>query len=129
LAEDATFGFGRERLVADLQASAWLLQAIEGGDDDSVMAEAFYWLGVLENRNVEGYWVPQTDIHLETAVRLDPGGPFAGLAYDQLEEYLISGYAGIQGSELPPDLHARLAALIDLMADAEAAKAGNAAPK
>ena len=86
---------------------------------------AFYRLGVLENRNVEGYWVPQTDIHLEASIRLDPGGPYAGPAYDELEEYLISGYAGIQGSELPPDLHARLAELIDLMADAEAARAAS----
>ena len=119
LGEQASSGSGRERMVADLQASAWLLQLIESGDvPDPVLAEAFYQLGVLEWRNVEGYWVPQTDAHLEAAVRLDPDGPYAWKAYDLLEEYLITGYAGIQGSELPPDLHARLAALIDLLYDA-----------
>ena len=56
------------------------------------------------------------------AVRLDPGGSLAGPSYDLLEEYLITGYGGIHGTELPSDLQERLALLLDMM-DAAAMEA------
>ena len=116
LEQESRHGSGRERMVVDLQTSAWLLQAIEQDElSPPQQAEAFYLLGLVESRNVEGYWVPQTDAHLEAAVRLDPGGPHAGHAYDLLEEWLITGYAGFDGNELPEALENRLRSLLTLM--------------
>ena len=128
LIEDAGRGSGSARLVADLQASAWLLQTIEQDERPRPeLAQAFYLLGVVEGRNVEGYWVPQTDAHLEAAIRLDPGGPVAGSSYDLLEEYLITGYAGIQETRLPEDLRRRLSELLELMEAAETERSASPA--
>jgi tetratricopeptide (TPR) repeat protein len=106
------FPAGRERLVYDLLASSLLLQYIdETKKPPSSLAEAFYLLGLVEARSVDAYWVPQTEFHLEAAIRLDPKGPFADDAYALLEEYTVLGYGGSSGIHLPADVWTKLGEL------------------
>jgi hypothetical protein len=119
---------GREGMLYDLAASSLLLQYIEGvKDDDLKLAEAFYLLGLVEARSVDSYWVPQAEFHLEASIRLAPAAPFADDAYGLLEEYVVLGYGGVSGNELPPDVWAKLQEVRALIADARSraeAKAG-----
>ena len=59
------------------------------GPGDTAVAEAYYLLGVIEARSVDSWWVPQTELHLEAAIRTDPHGPYAEKAYAMLEEYVV----------------------------------------
>lgn len=107
---------GEDGLIEDLEASALLLQHIDGLDeDDPSLGEAFYLLGIVEARNVEGYWLPMTDAHLEAAVRVDPRGAFATPAYDRLAAYWIEIYGAETERDLPQDQQERLAALQELI--------------
>ena len=116
------FPGGRERLVYDLAASGVLHRYVDGAKKgDPSLAEAFYLLGVIEARTVDSYWVPQTEFHLEAAVRLDPKGPYAERAYNLLEEYIVLGYGGSSGVHVPPDVESRLAQLRGLIDGAAAA--------
>lgn len=110
-ADVATLPFGRDRLVADLLASSVLLQLISTSPrdgDDAALAEAYYLLGVAEVRNIDAFWVPQAEFHLETAIRLDPQGKSAVNAYALLEETVLVGYGGSSGHHLPPDVWSNL---------------------
>jgi tetratricopeptide (TPR) repeat protein len=84
---------------------------------DGERAEAYGLLGLIESRVGRSFWLSQTEFYLETAIRLDPTGPYAEGAYDLLEEFVISGYTGSQGSFVPPDVRANLDALRRLMDD------------
>ena len=82
-------------------------------------AEAYYLLGLVESRTVDSHWVPQAEVHLESAIRLAPEAPFAEDAYAVLEEYVIIGWGGASSSDLPADAWAKLRelrALIDQQA-------------
>jgi len=108
---------GRERFIYDLVASSLLLQFIDGPDhSDAELAEAFYWLGLVEARSVDSYWIPQAEFHLEASIRLAPGSSFAEEAYAVLEEYVVLGYGGVSGGELPADVWAKLTELRELIA-------------
>ena len=72
------------------------------------LAEAYYLLGLVESRIGRNDWLSQSDIYLETSVRLAPGTDLARTAYALLEEELIVGYSGSSGTHLPPDERARL---------------------
>jgi hypothetical protein len=95
---------GRERFIGDLIASSLLLQFIDSNPTNrEQLAEALYLLGWVEARSVDSYWVPQSEFHLEAAVRLAPQADFAEDAYALLEENLIVGYGGASSEELPTD--------------------------
>jgi mono/diheme cytochrome c family protein len=107
------------RLVEDLEASALLLRYIDGRDeDDPTLGEAFYLLGLVESRGVDGYWLPMTEAHLEAAVRVDPRGPFADAAYQLLERYVLLGYDAPDVFSLPAEPEERLLALRALLEEA-----------
>lgn len=111
----------RDRLIEDLEASAMLLQYIDGSDeDDPRLGEAYYWLGFVEARGVDGYWVPQTEAHLEAAIRTDPQGEYASPAYALLESYVRLGYGVDDDVELPEEESERLLALRELLEGAPA---------
>jgi hypothetical protein len=100
---------GREETLYDLVASGLLLQFIDANEASQVeIAEAFYLLGLVESRTIDSYWVPQAEFHLEAAIRLAPDAPFAVQAYAILEEYVIVGYGGASGNDLPADVWAKL---------------------
>jgi len=110
------FPAGRERLVYDLVASSVLHRTIAAAPaGDTSVAEAYYLLGVIEARSVDSWWVPQTELHLEAAIRADPHGPYAQQAYAMLEEYIVMGYGGLSRDLLPADVAAQLAELRGLI--------------
>jgi hypothetical protein len=112
------FPAGRERLVYDLVASSLLHRYVAGAEKgDPGLAEAYYLLGVIEARTVDSYWVPQTELHLEAAIRADPRGRFAEPAYAALEEYVLVGYGGLAPEVLPAEVRAHLADLRALIAE------------
>src|SRR5262245_4941646 len=98
----------RSALVVYLAASGILNRYIAVKHSRSELGEAAYLLGVIESRIGRSFWLSETDFYLEQAILLAPQQPFANEAYDLLEEFLVSGYTGSQGSEVPPDVRAHL---------------------
>jgi hypothetical protein len=78
-------------------------------------ARAYYWLGVVEARSLDGFWVNLSERHLEAAIRSDPKGPLAEKAYSLLEETQVLGYGGSSGVHLPTDVWNTLKELRELM--------------
>jgi len=115
----------RDTTVPDLVASSLLLRFIDGGKASNIeRAEAFYLLGVAESRGIDSPWIPQAGVHLEFSIRLAPGAPFAGAAYDALEEYMYLNYGGVSGeTPLPVDISTKLDELRELV-EAQEEKAG-----
>ena len=72
------------------------------------LGEACYLLGVIESRIGRSFWLSQTEFYLEQAILLAPERAFANDAYELLEEFLVSGYTGSSGDDVPPDVRARL---------------------
>lgn len=104
--------------VSDLVASAELLRFIDQharSGPDSLLAEAYYLLGVVESRTAESFWVPQAPFHLEIAIRLDPDSPNADSALALLEEQFAIGYGAIDAEVLPMDLWTKLEELRKLV--------------
>jgi hypothetical protein len=83
------------------------------------LGEACYLLGVIESRIGRSFWLSQTEFFLEQAIRLAPQKAFANDAYELLEEFLVSGYTGEGGNEVPPDVRARLGDLRALIRRAQ----------
>jgi hypothetical protein len=79
-------------------------------------ARAYYWLGVVEARSLDGFWVNLSERHFEAAIRSDPTGPFAQRAYARLEETQVLGYGGASGVHLPADVWSNLKELRELIA-------------
>lgn len=100
----------RDTTVSDLVASSLLLRFIDSQEGSNAdRAEAFYLLGVAEARGIDSPWIPQAATHLEMAIRLAPGAPFANAAYDALEESLYLDYGGVSGeTPLPVDISTKL---------------------
>ncbi len=109
--------FGREGLIQDLAAASELVQWLEQdrasrlgvtrnltAKERADAARAYYWLGVVEARSLDGFWVNLSERHLEAAIRADPHGPLAKKAYALLEENQILGYGGASGVDLPTDV-------------------------
>ncbi len=106
------FGDARDALVYYLQASGVLHRftaapAQARGD----LAEAYYLLGAIEAQVGRSFWPSQAEALLEAAIRSAPREPTAQRAYELLEEFLVAGYTGSDGTHVPPDILARLDAL------------------
>jgi len=120
--------YGRQGLVQDLAAASLLVRWLE--QDRARMSNvtrnrtpkerrdaalAYYWLGVVEARSLDGFWVNLSERHLEAAIRSDPHGPLAAPAYSLLEETQVLGYGGSSGVHLPTDVWNLLRELRELM--------------
>ncbi|HEB89848.1 MAG TPA: hypothetical protein ENI85_09785 [Deltaproteobacteria bacterium] len=120
--------FGRDGLVHDLAAASLLVRWLESDRQKRLQrtrnptskeredtARAYYWLGVVEARSLDGFWVNLSERHLEAAIRADPEGPYARPAYARLEETQVLGYGGASGSHLPADVWTNLKELRGLI--------------
>jgi len=120
--------FGRDGLIQDLAAASQLVRWLEMDraqregvtrnltkKERANTARAYYWLGVVEARSLDGFWVNLSERHLEAAIRSDPKGPFAERAYARLEETQVLGYGGASGSHLPADVWTNLKELRELI--------------
>jgi hypothetical protein len=120
--------YGRQGLVQDLAAASLLVRWLE--QDRARMSDvtrnrtpkerrdaalAYYWLGVVEARSLDGFWVNLSERHLEAAIRSDPHGPLAEQAYLLLEETQVLGYGGSSGVHLPTDVWNLLRELRELI--------------
>ena len=106
------YASGQEGLVYHLKASAVLHGLLSAGRASAgEQAEAYYLLGVADVAARRSYWVSQAEFFLETAIRIDPGSPFAERSFELLEEYTILGYSGSSGVHIPPDVELDLAVL------------------
>jgi hypothetical protein len=120
--------YGRDGLIQDLAAASQLVRWLEidrarrervtknPTDRERLnTAQAYYWLGVVEARSLDGFWVSLSERHFEAAIRSDPRGPLAVRAYARLEETQILGYGGASGLHLPADVWTNLKELRELM--------------
>ncbi len=111
----------RDSTVTDIVASSLLLRFIDSQEGTpEERAEAFYLLGTAESRGIDSPWIPQAGTHLEMAIRLAPGAPFAENAYLALEESFYLDYGGVSGeTPLPLDVSTKLEELMGLIAAAQ----------
>jgi hypothetical protein len=120
--------YGRDGLVQDLAAASQLVRFLEAdrvamhretrnrtASERASAARAYFWLGIVEARSLDGFWVNLSERHFEAAIRSDPRGPFAERAYAQLEETQVLGFGGASGAELPADIWTNLKELRELM--------------
>lgn len=120
--------YGRDGLIQDLAAASQLVRWLEidrarrkrvtknPTDRERLeTARAYYWLGIVEARSLDGFWVSLSERHFEAAIRADSRGPFAVRAYARLEETQILGYGGASGLHLPSDVWTNLKELRELM--------------
>lgn len=99
---------GRGGLVYDLAASGLLLAWLDdvgrpgsAGAPGAMRAEAWYMLGLLDDRIAFAWWTPRTGVYMEAALRADPGGPLAERAYERAEEILLRDYGVPHPEDLP----------------------------
>jgi hypothetical protein len=111
----------RSALVVYLAASGILNRFLATSRSATERGEACYLLGLIESRIGRSFWLSQTEFFLEQAIRLAPQRAFANDAYELLEEFLVSGYSGESGSEVPPEVRARLDELRGLIRRAQGA--------
>jgi len=105
------FPTDRAALVHYLLASAQLHRFLErhAGEESEEVAEAYYLLGLVESRvGGTGWWVSESDFHLETAIRMAPHSDVAARAFALLEEETLLGWSGSGGVHMPPDVRALL---------------------
>lgn len=120
--------YGRDGLIQDLAAASQLVAWLERdraaskkrtrnrtAEERADAALAYYWLGVIEARSLDGFWINLSERHLEAAIRSDPKGPLAEKAYSLLEETQVLGYGGSSGVHLPTDVWNLLRELRELM--------------
>jgi hypothetical protein len=102
----------RDALVNYVAASGILHRYVTGhAGTDGKVAEAYYLLGLIETKIGRSFWLSQAEAMLETSIRLAPGTPTAQRAFALLEDFLVAGYTGSDGTHVPPDIQARLDAL------------------
>jgi hypothetical protein len=109
----------RRGLIQFMLASSVLHQLSETTpstpENASLLAEVYYLLGLVETTLSRTSWTSETEFYLETAIRQDPKSGFARDAYMLLEEYLILGYTGSAGVNLPEEVETYLWELQDLI--------------
>jgi hypothetical protein len=129
LGRDRTrFADDRDALVFDLAASGELHRFVDAAPASPETALAYYRLGEIDSRVGRSFWLSQTDMYFEAAIRMAPGAPFAPEALAQLEDFLASGYTGSGGRHVPPDVVARLAELRGLIEKAQPPAAASPVP-
>jgi tetratricopeptide (TPR) repeat protein len=117
----------RRALVEYVAASGVLQRYVASAQrSDPELGKAYYLLGVIESRTGRSLWLSQTEDFLETAIRLDPGRPWAPDAYDLLAEFVASGYSGSAGEHVPEDVQQRLDELHRLIETSQPAPAASA---
>ncbi|MDJ0852744.1 MAG: hypothetical protein QNK04_30615 [Myxococcota bacterium] len=115
----ARFPDDRRALVPYVAASGLLHRyVVEASPSASELAEAYYWLGVIESHVGRSFLLSQTESFLEASIRTAPGEPTAEKAFALLEEFVISGYTGSSGTRIPGDVQERLEALRVLIDEA-----------
>jgi len=117
----ARFPDERDALVYDLAASGELHRFADATPAGPEAALAYFRLGEIESRIGRSFWLSQTEAYLETSIRMAPGEPFAPQALAQLQEFLVSGYTGSGGRQVPKDVQIRLAELRSLVQAAQPA--------
>jgi tetratricopeptide (TPR) repeat protein len=109
IAKNGRFNDERDALVYYLQASGVLHRYLDKPPHSpSDLAEAYYLLGSIETQVGKSFWLSQAEAYLEAAIRTAPRDPTAQRAYDLLEEFLVAGYTGSEGTHVPPDIQAHL---------------------
>jgi hypothetical protein len=104
------FPSDRRALVHYLLASSELHRWIEAHRDAAPeqLADAYFWLGLVETRINGNYWVSESDFYLETAIRLAPKTEPGRRAFALLEEETLLGWTGSGGTVVPSDVQAHL---------------------
>jgi hypothetical protein len=116
----------RRALVYYVAASSVLHRHLaERASPDLETAETCYLLGLVESRIGRTFWLSQTEFFLDAAIRLAPGARFAEEAYALLEEFVVSGYTGSAGREIPPQVQEHLDELHLLIENARSGKEGD----
>jgi len=106
----------RDGLVEYLQAGAVIHQLLDAGIEDSdERARALYILGLIDTRIGRSFWLSQAETFLEAAIRTDPSTPTARRSYDLLEQFLVAGYTGSAGENVPRDVRLKLESLRALL--------------
>jgi hypothetical protein len=111
------FPTDRQVLVHYLVASSRFHRYLEDRQSDAHrdVAEAYYWLGLIESRVGGSYWVSESDFYLETAIRLAPSDPIAAQAFALFEEEAILGWTGSSGNNMPVEVRSRIEELRSLV--------------
>jgi len=104
------FPTDRQVLVHYLVASSRFHRYLEArsNEADRDMAEAYYWLGLIESRIGGSYWISESDFYLETAIRMAPSDPIAKRAFALFEEEAVLGWTGSSGDNMPPEVRNRI---------------------
>jgi hypothetical protein len=106
----------RSGIVYDLVASSILHRYLDANPEPGVeVAEALYLVGITDAWTQRSYWVSEAEFALKAAIRMAPKEPVARDAYALLEEYVVLGYSGSGGVQIPPDVQAELEALRQLI--------------
>lgn len=99
----------REKLIYFISASSILLQLVNTRTTKpEEFAEAYYLLGLCESVIGRSFWISQTELFLESAIRADPGSSVAKKAYKELEEQLYGEFSGSSGTHIPDDVNQML---------------------
>jgi hypothetical protein len=100
----------RQVLVHYFVASSRFHRYLEGHSEDRNrdVAEAYYWVGLIDSRVGGSYWVSESDFYLETAIRLAPRDPIAQQALALYEEEVILGGTGSSGNNMPAEARSRI---------------------
>lgn len=110
---------GRGALVQYIAAAGLLhlyTESAQPGARSAELTEAYYLLGVAEYRSHADDWLPQAELYLEYAIRLEPGAPAAARAYELLQQKVLAGYGVGAVSELPQEVREHLRKLASMIA-------------
>lgn len=106
----------RDLLVTMIATSGDLHRFVtEHQQADAELGEAYYLLGAIDAEIGRSFWASQAAHFLETSIRIGPGEAYAPVAYELLEAFLVAGYTGSAGQQVPPEVTTRLQELAELI--------------
>lgn len=127
---ESRFPDDRRALVPYVAASGLLHRYVsEPGHSPAELGEAYYLLGLIESHVGRSFWLSQTEHFLEASIRTAPGEPSAEAAFVLLEEFVVSGYTGSAGGDVPGEVQARLSELRALIDAAQPPQVGSPAAR